>query len=57
MKEITAAHKKAILERYREAFQCNDVQAFEMVGKIRQRAYELGYTADQVSDLLKELRG
>ena len=56
MKSIAEAHKVAIKGRYKKALKLNDIAMFEEFGKIRDRASELGYETDQITDLFREAR-
>ena len=53
---INPEHKAAIIERYKAACALNDVDAMPEFTAIRQRAYELGYTLQQLLDIYAEVR-
>lgn len=56
VQEINPHNKQAISERYREAVKANDVDGMDLFGAIRKRAYELGYTEEQLQEVYREVR-
>jgi hypothetical protein len=54
--EMSESHKRSMQDHYLAAIKLNDIDCESELLKIRKRATELGYTADQVTDVFRSAR-